>query len=759
MVALTYPGVYIQEVPSGVRTITGVSTSTALFIGRTERGVMDKPTRVFNYTEFASQFGTSTALGELATSVRLFFANGGQQAYIMRIAKDADKASVTLKNAAAADVLKIEAREAGERGGELRVKVNYTTPTPDDTFNLEIFRVHPVTLQESQLEVHGNLSMQPGTARHVVDILAQESSLVTATKLIGASTDEGTSTGALVIAGEGVASDIETVIGPTAYLRLEVDGALLPVLTVSNGNLQTAVATQDCDFVAVEIETDTTFLAQIKRDGAGTVRVVPSGSTPDVATLLQMGAERGGIEISQYASQRPAPSGLFANGHTNLAKIAVYTQAAHSDFDLTVGTLPPLEGFNLATSGTKFYDGDTSEDPSLLNVREKLNILASQFNDKAAAVANFNWRLEVQGLYLVFRPTTGDANAGVGTTLGDGTTQLFDNTNGFVVTNTNTRYYLLGSSSASAFQTGTNGDDGDPPEATHYAAAYDVVDREVDIFNLLILPRDVGIDDNARKNLWGPASIFCQRRRAFLLVDPPKTWGSVADVTGAAINIATLRQGLVKDHSAIYWSRLLALNENGLIKPVDPSGAIAGLMARTDGNRGVWKAPAGLEADIRGITGVERQVSDPENGVTNALAVNTLRVFPNGIVNWGARTMDGFDNSGNSDYKYVPVRRLALFLAESLRRGLQFAVFEPNDEPLWAQIRLAAGSFMNGLFRQGAFQGQKKSDAYFVKVDSETTTQNDINLGIVNVIVGFAPLKPAEFVVIQLKQMAGQIQT
>jgi hypothetical protein len=120
--------------------------------------------------------------------------------------------------------------------------------------------------------------------------------------------------------------------------------------------------------------------------------------------------------------------------------------------------------------------------------------------------------------------------------------------------------------------------------------------------------------------------------------------------------------------------------------------------------------------------------------------------------------MDGFDNSGNTDYKYVPVRRLALFIAESLERGLKFAVFEPNDEPLWQQIRLAAGGFMNNLFRQGAFQGTTARDAYFVKVDRETTTQNDINLGIVNVLVGFAALKPAEFVVVTLQQKAGQIQ-
>ena len=120
--------------------------------------------------------------------------------------------------------------------------------------------------------------------------------------------------------------------------------------------------------------------------------------------------------------------------------------------------------------------------------------------------------------------------------------------------------------------------------------------------------------------------------------------------------------------------------------------------------------------------------------------------------------MDGFDNSGNTDYRYVPVRRFALFIEESLLRGLQFAVFEPNDEPLWAQIRLAAGAFMNGLFRKGAFAGGTASDAYFVKADAETTTPTDQNLGVVNVLIGFAPLKPAEFIVLSLQQKAGQVQ-
>ncbi|HXD03663.1 MAG TPA: phage tail sheath C-terminal domain-containing protein, partial [Novosphingobium sp.] len=151
-------------------------------------------------------------------------------------------------------------------------------------------------------------------------------------------------------------------------------------------------------------------------------------------------------------------------------------------------------------------------------------------------------------------------------------------------------------------------------------------------------------------------------------------------------------------------------------------------------------------------------LTDGENGVLNPLGVNCLRTFPvYGAVSWGARTLRGADQM-SSEYKYVPVRRLALYIEESLYRGTQWVVFEPNDEPLWAQIRLNIGAFMNSLFRQGAFQGSSPREAYLVKCDRETTTQDDINRGVVNILVGFAPLKPAEFVVISIQQLAGQIQ-
>ena len=284
--------------------------------------------------------------------------------------------------------------------------------------------------------------------------------------------------------------------------------------------------------------------------------------------------------------------------------------------------------------------------------------------------------------------------------------------------------------------------------------------QKVDLFNLLCIPPDTREGDTAPEVLIA-ALDFCVRRRAMLIVDSPADWGSANEIV-ADNNAALTGLGLSGErarNAALFFPRMRQADpaRDGQPDIFPPCGAIAGLMARTDSNRGVWKAPAGVDAALSGAQGLAVSLTNEENGQLNPLGVNCLRVFPIiGTVAWGARTMRGADLLAD-EYKYVPVRRTALYIEESLYRGLQWVVFEPNDEPLWAQIRLNAGAFMHNLFRQGAFQGSTPRDAYFVKCDKETTTQNDINLGIVNVVVGFAPLKPAEFVIIKLQQMAGQI--
>jgi phage tail sheath protein FI len=269
--------------------------------------------------------------------------------------------------------------------------------------------------------------------------------------------------------------------------------------------------------------------------------------------------------------------------------------------------------------------------------------------------------------------------------------------------------------------------------------------RDFPRFNLLCLP-GVTSADTAPLNT---ALDYCRRQNAFLVVDPqpgltPATLRTAADLIRA--------QGA---HGAVYWPRLVTADSGA--DGFGACGAVAGVMARTDTGRGVWKAPAGLDAGVGGALGLTSPTNDEVSGVLNPQGLNVLRTFPGvGMVVWGARTLAGSDVL-QSDSKYVPVRRLTDYLSSSLYLGTQFAVFEPNDPVLWAQLRLAVGGFMRGLFRQGAFQQSEKhaeSDSFFVICDATVNPQTEIDNGRVNVVVGFAPLKPAEFVIITITQLS-----
>jgi uncharacterized protein len=278
----------------------------------------------------------------------------------------------------------------------------------------------------------------------------------------------------------------------------------------------------------------------------------------------------------------------------------------------------------------------------------------------------------------------------------------------------------------------------------------------IDIFNILCIPPFDGDDTPAQ--VYSAALTYCVDKRAILIVDPPALWNTKHKVDPPIEGFETT---LFHKNAALFFPRLKAqdvMNENRLSEFV-PCGAVAGVIARTDGERGIWKSPAGIESSLAGISDLVVRLTDLENGDLNPKGINCMRIFePAGIVVWGARTMRGDDRLADQ-WKYLSVRRTALYIEESLYRGLSWVVFEPNDSRLWAQIRLNVGAFMHSLFLKGAFQGSDPKKAYLVKCDEETTTQDDINRGIVNIIVGFAPLKPAEFVILQIKQLAGQAAT
>ena len=775
--ALSYPGVYVQEVPSGVRTIVGVGTSIGMFIGTAKQGPINRPIRCISYLDYARTFGEDPSGGELVRHVKLFFLNGGTDCYVMRIANGALPAAISLQNEGGAAVLTLTAKDAGALGNDLRAFVTYAGAQPEVTFNLEIFRWELNSSGQrvkKDTETWSGLTMDPNSPSFAPDFLTQNSKLVNATEIVVGAPVAGFSLSgrSMTAANLGILlltrSQFEISVAGSRYIRIDLAGiAVNPAALTAAINARFVAEGMATTQVAVTFEPGLTGLGnrlQITKAPVGTagdVFIRPAPVPQDLAAAMMLGTSQGGIEVSSFAFRRPAPTGVVTT--VNLAQLNAFANAnasAVNSISLQGLTTPPPASLvsvpiPLAVEtvvGARVHQ-DATPAASTPNgnsdgVREKLALIAQQINSFVPVLPTiqYSWKAEVWGSRLGIQPgSIFEDNYVAGSFAA--APAAFQN----VFQPANVHYYSVGLGGPGRQSGAVAGNDGAKPIASDYDVAYDIIDKEVDLYNLMVLPPDAAVSVQA---LYPNASIRCRNRRAFLLMDAPTSW---VDAQSASTGVNALRIGLVKDYSALFFPQI-TIDDNGLKKNIGASGAIAGLCARIDSTRGVWKAPAGTEADLRGVVGLKQRFSDGENGILNPRAVNTLRIFPNGIVNWGARTMDG-DDGFASEYKYIPIRRLALFIEESLYRGLKWVVFEPNDEPLYAQIRLNVGAFMHNLFRQGAFQGQKPKDAYFVKCDSETTTQNDRNLGIVNIWVGFAPLKPAEFVILYLQQMAGQIET
>lgn len=649
----TYPGVYIEEIPSGVRTIVGVATSVTAFIDFFKRGPMNRAIQIFNPGDFEREFGGLHTHSEASYAIQQFFLNGGAEAWVVRVGKanTFKAASVTLQDTPAGnDVLTVIAgrriqrepvEDPGAWGNRLRLDVDYDTTDPENLFNLTVTEIESQNGREVVVrsETFRNLTMKTGEKNNTIEVVNEASRLVQLSRE-----------------------------SPWPLKR--------PAQTGTGGNLLGGLPTT--------LSNGDKFSIQY-------------GSTTKTATL-------------SFTSL------------TDLSQLRTVLQAAIRG---AASDDPLLSGATVQLIGNK-VDG------------YRFRVLAGRGG------SGFNPQT-----ILTF------------TEVGGGTTAAALGLTGAGVA-PNVQQYALGTGTGvvGAQKGGAEGKDGDPPDAD--ALRGKELDKsglyaleEVDIFNILCIPRVADLDDMS--TVLSEAEAYCLQRRAFLLVDVPSKIDTVQEVKDWLEQNATLRHR----NAAVYFPRPRIPDplNNYRLRSVGASGTIAGLYARTDAERGVWKAPAGTEAVLRNVKQLDYKLTDPENGTLNPLGINCLRTFNiYGNICWGARTLDGSDQQA-SEWKYVPVRRLALFLEESLYRGTQWVVFEPNDEPLWAQIRLNVGAFMHNLFRQGAFQGKTPREAYFVKCDKETTTQNDINLGIVNILVGFAPLKPAEFVIIKIQQIAGEVVT
>ena len=654
MAILSYPGVYVEEIPSGVRPIEAASTSTAAFVGLAEMGPDDEAKRITSWTEFQKYYGTFIDDGYLAESVFQFFNNGGSQCYIVRITRsDAVKADVTVQNRAPTPVddgLKFLAKNKGAWGSYLYLQIEDGSTDHGNGFKISIRRQKLVDVVPEDfkdiptLEVHDDLSMDPNAANYVVDVVSRDSNLI----------------------------DVQ-VLATNTSLQVGIHrGGMNPNLAPDG------------------IGENRNFQINVDYDGYQLIELPDSIATStdlsEIATAIATAVQG----LTRKKTSTPA--------------------AAFTSFSCTIETVDTDQRLVLQ-SGTNTGAGTESTSSSVRIQNASTNNAATSLKLGAG-----NGGLSEDAL-AVRRPVNAD------------TIQIGDNAVDDPVT---------------AATLGTDGV-ADLNELS-YSTGFTYLDNKTD-FSLLAVP---GI---GTATMVDEGVAYCQKRPLqdiFYI-------GEMDQYDDEPKEAEDFRNALTKPNSygALYFPWIKALDPSGKSsEPIllPPSGHIAGLYARIDAKRGVWKAPAGTEASLSGAVGLAIDLTDIQQGILNRINVNCIRRFPAaGIVSWGARTV-----TSDPEYKYVPVRRMAIMLRVSIYNGIQWAVFEPNDEELWSQLRLNIGSFMMTLFRQGAFQGSSPSQAFFVKCDSETTTQDDINLGIVNVLIGFAPLKPAEFVVVKISQKAGE---
>ena len=653
----TYPGVYIQEQPSGVRTITGVATSVTAFVGWTARvtGRDNFPYTVRSFGDFERLFGGLHEDSLLSYAVQQFFANGGGEAIIVRVPRvGAAPAAITLEDGvggAANAALTVTAAATGEDANNRLIDVDYDGVTDAANFNMTI-----TDLDSGAIERFGNVSMSATSPRNVEAVVNDPA---TGSKLV-----------------------IVAIANPAAGRPVQT-GAV-------GGDVDLALLLNDNDYsIRISADVPAATIAAVQ---------VPIFNTGEALPQSILG-------LSRHVERR-----------INDVISPLVPGAA-------VRCVPSASGL-----GLRVYP---DFDPALLGgaLDARLSFSAGAPNSALAQIGLSTGTRNVghyrMGLGRAVEAQTAPVAAVAGTGLPD-----------------------------------TAGIVGNEGNFTGMQAL-----RQVDNFNLLCIPdatRSAPGDPNATDGTINTNEIFsrgmelCVAERAFLLVDPPP---EVRDTAGA---IDWISGGLTVsgNSGAAYYPHLLFVDplRQFELRRFAPCGAMAGLYARTDNSRGVWKAPAGTEATISRVQGLTQNLNDAENGALNPLGLNCIRNFHvYRTVAWGARTLEGADQAA-SEWKYLSVRRVALFIEESLYRGTQWAVFEPNAEQLWSQLRLNVGTFMQQLFRQGAFKGTTPQEAFFVACDATTTTQADIDQGIVNVLVGFAPLKPAEFVVITIRQLAGQVE-
>jgi len=516
------------------------------------------------------------------------------------------------------------------------------------------------------------------------------------------------------------------------HLVLEIDGLTTAPIDISAATNAAQIATQiNTALTAQSVAADVSgtlvnggLRLAATSIGTRSVRVVPAPSN-DISAELGLGASNGGIEVGLYSALRPEMTGISSRIFAAPGVITALLNIASA-----AGNPARTASFNDGGANTDVVWGVASPDLTTIRLRSELDSLVAVLN---ASALEDTWVFDRIGMRIRgLRLDGAQAQSEAATLAGDAAAL-----NASAVRAS----YALGQDGGAA------GVDGTAPVLADYLDYYQTIARKVSIFNMMILPRGHGQTDLARSSIWGAASSFCRDENALLIIDPRSdntAWSDVFEITDEA-EVTDFKSGILPQVSCTFWPRVRTPLGKSQVH-IDPAGTIAGVMAATIAKSGVWNTAAGLGAPLSGVTGLEYGMTDAENGVINPRGINALRAKSTGNVVWGGRTLAGDDAFADRDFAYISVRMTTDFIKNSISRALESFVFKNNNADTWAQIEMMCRAFLHDLYKKGAFRGTKVDDAYEARCNNLTTSPTDIQLGIMNVWVKFAPNFPAEFI-------------
>jgi uncharacterized protein len=754
-----HPGVYVEEVSGGVRPIEGVSTSTAAFIGEAGRGIPGLAQFITSFADFERAFGGHRPgnAGLLATAVDGFFAAGGRRAYVVRVLPaDAVKGlAPTLKTRVTTnppDAIKLVARGKGKWADAVRINITDSTNFPVDAFSVQV--LWSENGSSRVVESFEDVRMDPSHEDYVAERM-KTSRYVEVEDLFAEAVD---------------ASPTTTIIDPKAPVMtartqasyLLYEDKVLTATWWDAGDPDAVPQQQLVKFSQAVLDTHLGGGAAPKfKDGSVKLtgvqlqtvlnKVLTNFDVPAAATTPQVG-----IKVGKAPEVKIDPAGAATTYDlTGQTIVVTVNGAAQPPITVPAANVAAVTAAELAAalnvagvtagangnSATLIGVGSETALPTLTVVS---NPTAARLTLASTAGVQGLGPDRFDGLRLTFgetiTPTAPAVLRAIGFTGSARGYRRNSPANPAVRPALTTALKLAGGNDGALALTATDYE-GDARERTGLHAL-DKVDVNI-----------VAIPGKNEVSYIAIGIAYCDNRGdCFFLADGPG--GADRQIEVKPDDAKQFVEALPSrsKNSAMFYPWIQVPDPVGVgrnpTRFVPPSGHVAGIFARTDITRGVWKAPAGIEASVPEAVGLQYQVIDAEQDLLNPVSLNCLRQFPNvGIVSWGTRTL-----SSDPEWRYVPVRRMGLFLKESLRRGLKWAVFEPNDEELWGRIQINIKAFMMTLFRQGAFQGATPDEAFVVICDRSTNPQENVDAGIVTARVAFAPLKPAEFVVIEISQ-------